>query len=53
MFLYLVVNLLLLLLSGLVPAVALCALAGRWDLWNVWTTAGIVIAWLTFQTLAI
>jgi protein-S-isoprenylcysteine O-methyltransferase Ste14 len=50
---YLFVNLVLVLLSGLVPAVVLCALAGRWDVWNVWVTAGIFIAWLTFQTVAV
>jgi protein-S-isoprenylcysteine O-methyltransferase Ste14 len=49
---YLVLNLVLALIVGLVPAVMLCALAGRWDLWNVWVTAGIFIAWTTFQTLA-
>jgi protein-S-isoprenylcysteine O-methyltransferase Ste14 len=49
---YLVLNLVLALIVGLVPAVALCALAGRWDLWTVWVTAGIFIAWTTFQTLA-
>ena len=38
---------------GLLPAVVLCALAGRWDLWNVWATAVIFVAWITFQSLAI
>src|SRR5262249_13081168 len=33
--------------------VVLCAMAGRWDLWNAWVTAGIFIAWLIFQTVAI
>src|SRR5262249_60488100 len=46
-------NLVLVLLVGLLPAVVLCALAGRWDLWNVWTTAGIFIALATFQSLAL
>ncbi len=48
---YLFLNLVVFTLFGLVPAVALSALAGRWDLWNVWATAGIFIAWLNFQTL--
>jgi protein-S-isoprenylcysteine O-methyltransferase Ste14 len=49
---YLLLNLVLGLIVGLVPAVALCILAGRWDLWNVWATAGIFVAWATFQALA-
>ena len=50
---YLLQNLIIVMLSGLVPAVLFCLMAGRWDLWNVWATAGIFIAWLMFQTLAI
>ena len=50
---YLLQNLVAVVFFGLLPAVVLCALAGRWDLWNVWATAGIFIAWFTFQTLAI
>jgi len=46
-------NLVLVLLVGLLPAVVLCALAGRWDLWNVWATAGIFSALATFQSLAL
>ncbi len=49
---YLFLNLVQFTLFGLVPAVVLCALAGRWDLWNVWATAGIFIAWFAFQSLA-
>jgi protein-S-isoprenylcysteine O-methyltransferase Ste14 len=49
---YLVLNLVMFIFVGLVPAVVLCALAGRWDVWNVWATAGVFVAWLTFQTLA-
>jgi protein-S-isoprenylcysteine O-methyltransferase Ste14 len=50
---YLLQNLVAVAFFGLLPAVVLSALAGRWDLWNVWVTAGIFIAWFTFQTLAI
>jgi len=50
---YLLQNLVAVVFFGLLPAVVLCALAGHWDLWNVWATAGIFIAWFTFQTLAI
>jgi protein-S-isoprenylcysteine O-methyltransferase Ste14 len=46
-------NLVAVLFFGLFPAVVLCALAERWDSWNIWATAGIFIAWFTFQTLAI
>src|SRR5262249_58874294 len=46
-------NRVLVLLVGLLPAVVLCALAGRWDLWNAWVTAGIFIALATFQSLAL
>jgi protein-S-isoprenylcysteine O-methyltransferase Ste14 len=48
---YLLRNLVVVIFLGLVPAVLVCALAGRWDLWNVWTTAGIFLAWNVFQTL--
>ncbi len=49
----LLLNLVTGVLVGLVPAVVLSVLAGRWDLWNVWATAGIFVAWATFQTLAL
>jgi protein-S-isoprenylcysteine O-methyltransferase Ste14 len=49
---YLLLNLVLGIIVGLVPAAAFCVLAGRWDLWNAWATAGIFIAWATFQALA-
>jgi protein-S-isoprenylcysteine O-methyltransferase Ste14 len=50
---YLLLNLILVILLGLLPAVVLCALAGRWDLWNVWVTAGVFAAWFTLQTLVL
>jgi protein-S-isoprenylcysteine O-methyltransferase Ste14 len=50
---YLLLNLVTGVLVGLVPAVVLSVLAGRWDLWNAWTTAGIFVAWATFQALAL
>jgi protein-S-isoprenylcysteine O-methyltransferase Ste14 len=50
---YLLLNMVVFTLFGLIPAVVLCALAGRWDMWNVWATAGIFIAWLNFQTLVV
>jgi protein-S-isoprenylcysteine O-methyltransferase Ste14 len=50
---YLLQNLVAVVFFGLLPAVVLCVLAGRWDLWNVWATAGIFMVWFTFQTLAI
>jgi len=50
---YLLQNLVAVVFFGLLPAVVLCALAGHWDLWNVWATAGIFTAWFTFQTLAV
>jgi protein-S-isoprenylcysteine O-methyltransferase Ste14 len=46
-----VLNLVVVVMFGLAPAVLLSALAGRWDLWNVWATAGIVLAWNVLQTL--
>ena len=49
---YLFLNLVTVVLYPLVHAAVLCLLAGRWDLWNVWATAGIFIVWLTVQTLA-
>jgi protein-S-isoprenylcysteine O-methyltransferase Ste14 len=50
---YLLLNCLAFLTFGLVPAVLLLALAGRWDLWNVWVAVGVFIGWLTLQTVAI
>ncbi len=50
---YLFRNLVTLIIVGLVPAVVLCALAGRWDVWNAWVTAGIFIALLAFQSVAL
>jgi hypothetical protein len=50
---YLALNLLAGVLVGLLPAVLLCVLAGRWDLWNAWVTAGIFVAWAAFQALAL
>jgi hypothetical protein len=50
---YLLLNLVLVILVGLLPAVVLCALAGRWDLWNVWVTAGLFVTLTTFQSLAL
>jgi protein-S-isoprenylcysteine O-methyltransferase Ste14 len=48
---YLLLNLVAFVSAGLVPAVLLFVLAGRWDLWNVWAAAAIFIGWLTLQTL--
>jgi protein-S-isoprenylcysteine O-methyltransferase Ste14 len=49
---YLLLNLILGAFFGLVPAVVLCALAGRWDVWNAWAAAGIFVAFATVQALA-
>jgi len=49
----LLMNLTMVILSGLVPAVLFCVLAGRLDLWNAWVTDGVFIAWFAFQTLAV
>jgi protein-S-isoprenylcysteine O-methyltransferase Ste14 len=49
---YLILNLVTVVLYPLGHAVVLCVLAGRWDLWNVWATAAILIAWLIIQTMA-
>jgi protein-S-isoprenylcysteine O-methyltransferase Ste14 len=38
---------------GVLPAVAIFILAGRWDLWNVWAYAAIAVAVQTFQALAL
>jgi protein-S-isoprenylcysteine O-methyltransferase Ste14 len=46
-----VLNLVVVVVFGLAPATLLSALAGRWDLWNVWATAGIILAWNVVQTL--
>jgi protein-S-isoprenylcysteine O-methyltransferase Ste14 len=48
---YLLLNLVALMSVGLVPAVLLCLLAGRWDLWNAWVAAGIFVAWVLVQSL--
>jgi protein-S-isoprenylcysteine O-methyltransferase Ste14 len=37
---------------GALPAVLIFVLAGRWDLWNVWAFAGILVVWFSFQGLA-
>lgn len=50
---YLLWNLVAGIAAGLVPAVVLCALAGRWDLWNVWVTVAILLVSTTLQTLAL
>jgi protein-S-isoprenylcysteine O-methyltransferase Ste14 len=39
------------LLFGVIPAVVIFGLAGRWDLWNVWTYLGIAVILLAFQAL--
>jgi protein-S-isoprenylcysteine O-methyltransferase Ste14 len=38
---------------GLAPAVVIFLLAGRWDLWNVWTYAVIAIVVQSFQAVAL
>jgi protein-S-isoprenylcysteine O-methyltransferase Ste14 len=50
---YLLLNVVLSAIFGLLPAAALCALAGRWDLWNAWVTAGIWLALIIFQSVAL
>jgi len=50
---YLFLNFAAVLAFGLIPAVLLAALAGRWGLWNVWAAAGIFICSLTVQSLAL
>jgi protein-S-isoprenylcysteine O-methyltransferase Ste14 len=47
---YLLLNLVALMSVGLVPAVLLCVLSGRWDLWNVWAAAGMFVAWVLVQS---
>ncbi len=37
---------------GVVPAAVIFILAGRWDLWNVWAYAGILVVFFSFATLA-
>jgi protein-S-isoprenylcysteine O-methyltransferase Ste14 len=39
--------------TGVIPAVLIFGLAGRWDLWNVWAYLGIVVGWFSFQSLAL
>src|SRR5262245_60209999 len=51
---YLLLNLVLTtLVFGVIPAVLIFGLAGRWDLWNVWVYVGIGVVLFTFQTLAL
>ncbi len=39
--------------GGLIAAVLIFALSGRWDLWNVWAYAAIYVAVFSFQDLAL
>jgi protein-S-isoprenylcysteine O-methyltransferase Ste14 len=39
--------------GGLVAALVIFSLAGRWDLWNVWAYAGILLVLFSFQDLAL
>jgi protein-S-isoprenylcysteine O-methyltransferase Ste14 len=39
--------------GGVIAAVAIFSLAGRWDLWNVWVYAGIFIVVFSFQDLTL
>jgi len=51
---YLLLNLVLTtVFLGVIPAVLIFGLAGRWDLWNVWAYVGIGVVLFTFQTLAL
>src|SRR5215216_3355835 len=38
---------------GVVPAVVVFGLAGRWDVWNVWASLGIAVVVFAFQALAL
>lgn len=38
---------------GVIPAVLIFGLAGRWDLWNVWAYVGISVILFYFQTLVL
>jgi protein-S-isoprenylcysteine O-methyltransferase Ste14 len=38
---------------GVIPAVLIFGLAGRWDVWYVWAYVGIGVVLFTFQTLAL
>jgi protein-S-isoprenylcysteine O-methyltransferase Ste14 len=40
-------------LFGVIPAILIFGLAGRWDLWNVWAYLGIGVVLLAFQALAL
>jgi protein-S-isoprenylcysteine O-methyltransferase Ste14 len=48
---YLLLNLVAFVILGLVPAMVLFILAGRWDLWNVWVTVAIFVVSGFFATL--
>src|SRR5215207_5083630 len=51
---YLVVRLVLTtVVFGVVPAVVIFGLAGRWDMWNVWVNLGIAVVLFAFQGLAL
>jgi len=38
---------------GIVAPIVIFGLAGRWDLWNVWTYAGIFVVLFSFLILAL
>jgi protein-S-isoprenylcysteine O-methyltransferase Ste14 len=48
---YLVRNLVVVIVFGLMQAMPFFLLAGRWDVWNVWVAVGIFLAWNGFQRL--
>jgi protein-S-isoprenylcysteine O-methyltransferase Ste14 len=51
---YLLLNLLAsIVVPGVIPVTVIFGLAGRWDLWNVWSYAGISVLSLILQTLVI
>ena len=48
---WLLLNLVVFMGLAVVPAVVICGLAGRWDVWNAWAYAGMLAALVLFMTL--